>query len=111
MKPEPARQLVTNNAGSVGHITATMMPLNSMAAPTSMGLRTPMRSIRRPSGTEKVIGSNASNDNITPTVNGEASRFSAKSDSVTRVPVYARCSAMLNGSMKASVTGGPGSAG
>ena len=37
MKPEPARQLVTNSAGSVGETTATTMPANSAAAPTSIG--------------------------------------------------------------------------
>ena len=104
MKPDPARQLMIKSAGNVGDMTTTMMPANSVAAPISIGFRTPIRSIRRPTATEKVIGNSASSDSRTPTVNGEASRCNANNDSVTRAPAYARCSVIVNSRTKGSVT-------
>jgi hypothetical protein len=56
------------------------------AAAINIGRRTPTRSIKRPTGTENVIGTSANSESNMPTVNGEASSFKANSDKVTRHP-------------------------
>ena len=75
--------------------SASNNPAITDIVPAIMGLRTPMRSIKRPALTENNMGSNPSRDMMMPTVNGDAWRWIANNGARTRQPENAVCSRML----------------
>jgi hypothetical protein len=94
INPEPTSGLAINSTSSRGTANTSANPAIVAVAPSSIGLRTPMRSMIRPALTN-VIGTNAINDTMTPTVNGDACKLSANNDRLTRNPANAKCSRMV----------------
>ncbi len=86
MNEKPTNDAEANSAGSPGKIAGSAPPTAQPIEPQSIGLRTPIRSARRPTGMPRNIGNSANNAISRPTTAGDAPRDSASSDTEMRVP-------------------------
>jgi hypothetical protein len=87
MKPMPRSVALTKSAGIPGKATGSTAEMPIATEPNSIGRRAPIRSTSRPAGTDRNIGSSAYSEISTPTVNAEAPRDSASSETITLLPV------------------------